>query len=125
MRKVFACLTVFFFSLQVLGQNRTIKGRITDAQGKAVEFATISIKGQAASGTSADVNGNYSIQAPANSTLVFTAAGFQLQELNTGDRTAINVILNATGTLTEVVVTALGIKRADRALGYSVSKVDP
>jgi TonB-linked SusC/RagA family outer membrane protein len=125
MRKLLAFLLILLFCEQAFAQNRTVKGRITDAQGKAVEFATIAVKGQTSSGVSADINGNFSVQVAANSTLVFSAAGFQQQEVNIADRTTVDVVMNAAGTLTEVVVTALGIKKADRALGYSVSKVDP
>src|SRR5688572_13894635 len=107
-----------------LAQNRTVTGKITNAEGLPVQFATVTVKGTT-NAVSADANGNFSIQAPRNAILVFSAAGFTPAEVNIGEQTTVNNILVTQGALTEVVVTALGIRRSDRALGYSVAKVDP
>jgi len=124
--KKFLLLAIFFLpALIMIAQNRIITGKITNSEGKPVSFATVTIKGTA-SAVSADENGNFSLQAPSNAVLVFSAAGFQSTELNTGNQTSINVSLSTQGSLSEVVVTtALGIRRSDKALGYSVTKVDP
>jgi TonB-linked SusC/RagA family outer membrane protein len=118
--------TAFFFlsALLMLGQNRTVTGKVTNADGKPVPFATVAIK-STANAVSADENGNFSIQAPANAVLVFSSAGYQASEVNTGNQTTVNATLSGGGALAEVVVTALGIRRTDRGLGYSVSKVNP
>ena len=87
-------------------------------------FATVTVKGTSTA-VSADENGNFSIQAPANAVLVFSSTGYQSNEVNIGTETTVNSTLSGQGALTEVVVTALGIRRADRGLGYSVSKVNP
>jgi len=108
----------------MFGQNRTVTGRVINAEGRPVPFATVTIKGTSTA-VSADENGNFTIQAPANAVLVFTSSGYQANEVNIGTQTTVNATLSGTGALTEVVVTALGIRRSDRGLGYSVSKVNP
>src|SRR6185369_7865864 len=113
--KKFLLLVVFFLpALIMIAQNRTITGKITNSEGKPVSFATVTIKGTT-SAVSADENGSFSIQAPPNAILVFSAAGFQTTEVNTGSQTSINMSLSTQGALSEVVVTtALGIRRSDR-----------
>lgn len=119
-------LTTLFFltTLLMFGQNRTVTGKVTNADGKAIPFATITIKGTP-NAVSADENGEFSIQAPPNAVLVFSSSGYQNNEVNIGNNTSIKTILTGNEALTEVVVTALGIRRTDRGLGYSVSKVNP
>jgi hypothetical protein len=99
-------------------------GKVTNAEGKPVPFATVTVKGTSTA-VSADENGNFSIKAPANAVLVFSSSGYQSGEVNIGNETTVNSTLTGQGVLAEVVVTALGIRRSDRGLGYSVSKVNP
>jgi TonB-linked SusC/RagA family outer membrane protein len=123
MRRLLTCLPLLFFCVQLFAQPRTVTGRVVDAQGKSVPFASVTIKGTTTS-VAADVNGNYSIQAPPNVTLVFTSAGFAASEINIGNQTSVNASLALQGALSEVVVTAMGIRREKKALGYAVSTVD-
>ena len=118
--------TAFFFlsALIMFGQNRTVTGKVTNAEGKPVPFATVTVKGTSTA-VSADENGNYRIQAPPNAVLVFSSSGFQAGEVNIGNETTVNSTLTGQGVMAEVVVTALGIRRSDRGLGYAVSKVNP
>lgn len=95
-----------------------------DEKGDPVPFATVKVKGSA-SGVAATQEGVFSITASPKSSLVFSAAGFENQEVVVGEQTEIYVVLASAANLQEVVVTALGIKRSEKALGYSVSKVDP
>lgn len=76
-------------------------------------------------GVSTDFDGNYSINAAeATGTLVFSYIGFETQEVLINGKSTINVKMSEdTQALDEVVVTALGIKREDKSLGYSVEKV--
>jgi hypothetical protein len=91
--------------IAVLAQNRTVTGRITDAQGRPVPFASITIQGTS-TGVSADDNGNFSIAVPANATLMISASGYQNTTFNTGTRTSLAITLNssANSNLSEVVV---------------------
>src|SRR6185503_12279745 len=125
MKKILLLVLFVLPSLILLAQNRTIKGKVTNSEGKAVPFATVTIKGTTTA-VSADESGNFTIQAPANAVLVFSAASFKTVEVNTGNQSTVNATLSGQGELSEVVITtALGIRRADKALGYSITKVDP
>ncbi len=124
MKHYILSLVMLLASVCCFAQSRTVTGKVTNPEGVPVQFATVTVKGTTTA-VSADVNGNFSIQAPPNAVLVFSAAGFQTAELNIGNQTTINTSLSMQGALTEVVVTALGIRRVDRGLGYSVAKVDP
>ncbi|MDO8992945.1 MAG: carboxypeptidase-like regulatory domain-containing protein, partial [Daejeonella sp.] len=99
-----------------------VKGQITDAQGETLPGVSIKLKGTAI-GATTDLDGRFTINVPDNnSVLVFTYIGYQTQELTVGNRTTLNVKLEAANTaLTEVVVTALGISREKKALAYSVT----
>lgn len=124
MKKVVVCMHFLFSALFVFAQVRPVTGKITNAEGRAVSFATVTVKG-VQGGKAADEAGNFTIEAAPGATLVFSAAGYATMELNIGEQTNVSVVMNNQGALTEVVVTALGIRRADRGLGYSVAKVDP
>src|SRR6187401_3250901 len=126
MRKI-ASLIVMLMLFQVLAfsQDRTITGVVKDEAGLVVPGASIRIKGTKV-GTAADNQGQFRIQAKAGDVLLITAAGIDPAELTVGSSDAVAItVKNKIATGSEVVVTALGIKRQDKALGYGVSKVDP
>lgn len=124
MRRILWLLPAFLLlGLLAHAQNRTITGRVTDAQGKPVPFASVTVKGTN-TGVAADANGNFTIQASPNATLVFSAAGFQSSETNIGTQTTVNVSITSQGSLSEVVVTALGIRRNRNTLPYAAQQVN-
>jgi len=101
----------------------TVKGTLTDEAGEPLIGAPVAEKGTT-NAVMTDVSGNYTLRVPSNSTLVFSYLGFNTQEIPVNNRTSINVMLvEDSKTLDEVVVTALGIKREAKALGYSVAEV--
>lgn len=100
-----------------------VTGKVLDETGKPLIGASVKIKG-ASTGVSTDVNGAFVISAPENGTLVISYTGYVTKELAIGGRTSVTVSLApAANNLNEVVVTALGIKRESKKLGYSVSTV--
>jgi TonB-linked SusC/RagA family outer membrane protein len=100
-----------------------IKGKITDDKGQPLEGATVLVKGTN-NGAKTDANGNFSINAEPNSTLIVSYVGYETVEIRMGDRTSLSLQLKpAIASGEEIVVTALGIKRSEKALGYSVQKV--
>ncbi len=109
----------------VVAQDRKITGKVTAAEdGSALPGVSVVVKGTA-KGTTTDSNGGYSVDASSNATLVFSFVGTFTQEVAIGNRTTVDVALAAdTKQLSEVVVTAQGIVREKRALGYSVASVD-
>jgi len=100
-----------------------ITGKVTDAKREALPGVSVKLKGTNI-GTTTDANGNFSINAPDVSTLIFSSIGFATQEVDVNRRTSINVTMaeDSKG-LSEVVVTAFGVKRARRGLVYSSSEV--
>jgi TonB-linked SusC/RagA family outer membrane protein len=119
-----ACLLIAWGNISA--QNRTITGRVTSADdGAPLPGVNVVIKGTA-TGTVTDVNGDYTISAPQEGgVLVFSFIGLATQEIEIGQRNNIDVTLSQDVTqLGEVVVTAIGIEREKKALGYSVAQVN-
>lgn len=115
---------LMFLVAIVHAQDITVKGVVTDQRGEAVIGATVKVKGNV-SGAITDINGNYTISCPTNATLEFSYVGNKPQSIAVGGRNSINVKLQDEATaIDEVVVTALGIKRQERSLGYATAKVD-
>lgn len=109
--------------ISAYAQEKTISGTVTDEKGLPLPGTTIILKGTT-SGVSTDFDGNYSIKAIQGSTLVFSFVGYDTQEIRVETSSTINVVLKENAqTLDEVVITALGIKRNERSLGYSVNAI--
>ena len=105
-----------------IAQVRTITGTVKNDKGEAVPFATVTVKGSTRT-TTADAQGKFSIGASAGEVLVFSSAGQQTSEVSIGSGATVNAVLASESSLDEVVVTALGIKREKKALGYSIQEV--
>jgi len=106
-------------------QPQKVTGKVTDERtGETLIGVTIQIKGTI-TGTTTDINGNYSIEVLSPDViLVYSYVGYETKEFVAKDAIVINVILSQIATqLESVVVTALGIKREEKALGYSVQAV--
>jgi len=105
-------------------QQRTITGTVKNSvDGSPVSRVTVQLKGSNA-GTTTDERGKYSIKATSGQSLIFSAVGFTEVEMKVGSQATIDVdIVSTTKELESVVVTALGIKRSERALGYSTTTV--
>jgi iron complex outermembrane receptor protein len=116
---------MWIVSIGLLAQNITVKGTVTDANNEPVIGATIMMQDNASLGTVTDIDGNYTLSnVPGNATLQFSYVGLTTQAVAVNGRTTINVVLEADSELLEeVVVTALGIKRDTRALGYATSTI--
>lgn len=117
--------------LSVIGVSasaQTVQGVVADSLGIPLPGVNVVAKGTT-NGTTTDVNGNFVLSLDQTSgdktTLVFSFIGYQLAEVLVGSQTTINVTLQEEKTLlSEVVVTALGIKRDQKALGYATQTVD-
>ncbi|MDJ0646006.1 MAG: SusC/RagA family TonB-linked outer membrane protein [Flavobacteriaceae bacterium] len=102
-------------------QQKTITGTVSDESGPLPGVSVV-IKGTT-TGTETDFDGNYSINANVGDVLVFSFVGMATQEKVVGDSNTINVVLVADNVLEEVVVTAYGIKKEKRSVGYAVQEV--
>ncbi len=116
-------LLLAFVVQLTFAQEKTISGTVSDGSGLPLPGATVLVKGTS-SGTSSDFDGKYSINADQGSTLVFSFVGYTTKEVAVGTSNSINVTLQEDAeALEEVVITALGIKREEKALGYSVQGI--
>ncbi|MDQ8004582.1 MAG: SusC/RagA family TonB-linked outer membrane protein [Pedobacter sp.] len=106
-------------------QEIQIRGKVTDDKGVGIQGVNVRIKGRPGGATS-DQEGAFSIRVPdTKSILVFSFIGFVTQEVAVGTKTNFNItLLEQQQDLNQIVVTALGIKREERALGYAVTKID-
>ncbi len=108
---------------QAMAQDQTVSGKVTAADGSVLPGVNISIKGTTR-GTSTDGEGTYSIAAGPNATLVYSFIGFQSTERPVGNQSTIDVTLATdVNQLNEVVVTALGVSREKKSLGYAVQEI--
>lgn len=106
-------------------QNKvTVTGRITDTQGEPIIGANIIEEGVSGNGTVTDYDGRFTLSVTRNATLKISYLGYGDIVLSTSGRTSFNITMEEdTEVLREVVVTALGIKREQKALGYSVQEI--
>ena len=126
-RKLFATfvMIITLFS-SIFAQQRVVRGTITSASdGLALPGVTVVVKDAKTIGTVTNADGKYSIEVPnGKQTLVFSFVGMETKSILIGTSDEINVKLAmATEGLSEVVVTALGIKRETRAIGFSAQEV--
>jgi TonB-linked SusC/RagA family outer membrane protein len=122
MRKFFFLL-LFLFPLFLFAQ-RQVTGKITNEEGNPVAFASVVEKGTN-NGTTTDEQGFFSIRVTGNNpVLSISYVGYKTKEINAGNEKEVTVSLEKAGTMSEVVVTALGIKREVRSLGYASQEVN-
>lgn len=105
-------------------QNRVVSGKVTDAKTNGLPGVSIIIKGTT-TGTTTDANGDYSLSVPsAEATLTYSYIGFDAQSKTIGSQSVINITLvENTAQLNEVIVTALGIRKEARTIGYTTQDV--
>ncbi|MDR0420137.1 MAG: TonB-dependent receptor plug domain-containing protein, partial [Prevotellaceae bacterium] len=116
-------LTCLFVSVSAFAQTKTVTGKIIGSDDNLGIPASVQVKGTT-KGVSADIDGNYSISVDKGQTLVISAIGYTVQEIMVGDANVIDVTLYVEAAqLSEAVVTALGITREKKALGYSVQDI--
>ncbi|WP_422348418.1 SusC/RagA family TonB-linked outer membrane protein [Flagellimonas sp.] len=122
MKKLLYAGYAFFFVALTYGQ--TISGSVTDELGAPLPGVSVVVQGTA-NGTTTDFDGNYSISASSGQVLRFSYLGMLTQEITLGSQTRLDVVMEEDSTqLDEVVVTAFGVEKKEKSLGYSVQKVD-
>ncbi|NEW78813.1 MAG: SusC/RagA family TonB-linked outer membrane protein [Gelidibacter sp.] len=103
-------------------QEKTVTGKVSDANGP-LPGVTVIIKGTK-TGTQTDFDGNYSIKAATGAVLQYSFIGYSTKEQTVGASNVLNAVIQESAeALEEVVVTALGISKEKKALGYSVQDV--
>jgi TonB-linked SusC/RagA family outer membrane protein len=125
MRKLYLLLIgVVFLAVQASAQ-RTITGKVTDEKGAPLANVSVLARGTT-TGTTTNADGNYTLTVPAEAkALVFSSVDMSPVELAIGTNTVVNATLKAEDrTMSEVVVTAFGIKKDKKTLGYGVTQVN-
>lgn len=114
-----ATLTLSFGAMWA--QNLKVTGRVTDKSGEPLVGVYVLVQGTK-TGATTDVDGKYSINAPAKGSLIFTSMGFADKNVPINNRSVIDVVMEENAVqLGDVVVTAFGIKKERKSLGYAVS----
>ena len=103
--------------------NMQVTGTVFDGEGLPIIGANIIVKGNATIGTITDVDGRFTLSVPKNATLVISYIGYKNQEVKANKEVLKITLQEDSETLGEVVVTALGIKREEKALGYATQKI--
>ncbi len=128
-RVMLTLLIAFMTFIPLIGSaqdERSISGKILDERNSPLPGVNVLVKG-ASQGTVSDQNGAYSLTVPSTAqTLVFSFIGYASQEISVGGSSVIDVTMAPdVQQLGEFVVTALGIEKDQKTLGYATAKVDP
>ncbi len=124
MKKLSLVLSLVLFSFSMLLAQRTITGTISGDDGAPLVGASVQAKGTSI-GAITDIDGTYSIDVPATvQTLVVSFIGYSTQEFTLGASNVLYASLGQGVLLNETVVTAFGISKAQKSLGYSTEKID-
>jgi len=123
LNKLFTLAFILFFSVAAFSQ--TISGTVTDAEQQPVAGVTVQVKGTSRNAITNEA-GKFSINAAGTDVLIFTSVGFLRQEVPVKGSQNLSITLATdTRNLGEVTVTALGISKRSRGLGYSATNVKP
>jgi TonB-linked SusC/RagA family outer membrane protein len=126
MRRTIQLLVLLLLLCQgyAYAQASKVSGKITSSTNEPLIGVSILVSGTT-QGTVSDVDGNYAVNVPSDATLVFSYVGYVSQTVAVKGRSSINLIMAVDSKeIGEVVVTALGIKKDERKIGYAVTKVD-
>jgi TonB-dependent SusC/RagA subfamily outer membrane receptor len=128
MKKLVLKITGFLFVMllftsTVFAQSRTITGTVVDSESQPVIGAVVNEMGTS-NGTVTGSDGSFSITSSSSDVkLKISYVGFTTQTINVGSQTNLSVKMSSDESLSEVVVTAAGVKRASRSVGYALSSV--
>jgi hypothetical protein len=104
-------------------QLRQVTGSITNDNGEPVSAASVTVKGTS-TGVAANEAGKFSINITgAGAVLVISSTGYLAKEVIIGSANNYNIVLTATGQMEQVVVTALGVTRRERSIGYATQQL--
>lgn len=117
-------LILSLFSVVLFGQSKSISGKVTDENNIPLPGTNIAIQGLS-NGTTTDFDGNYDIEVETNNILLYSFSGYITQKITIGNQSTINVILSPNKeALSEVVVTAFGIKRDKQSFGATTQIIN-
>jgi TonB-linked SusC/RagA family outer membrane protein len=122
---IFLALLGLVYLNTAFAQSQKVSGVVSGDDGQPLIGATVYLKAAINTATTTDTKGAFSINAPANAILVVSYIGYKTQEYPLkGETSGIKIVLGSgNSSLNEVVVTALGIKKEKKSLGYAVTEV--
>lgn len=122
---IFLALLGLVYLNTAFAQSQKVSGVVSGDDGQPLIGATVYLKAAINTATTTDTKGAFSINAPANAVLVVSYIGYKTQEYPLkGETSGIKIVLGSgNSSLNEVVVTALGIKKEKKSLGYAVTEV--
>lgn len=122
--RLLALLMLCFVAQVAMGQNIRVGGQVTGSEdGLPIPGATVILMGTTTA-TGTDIDGNYSLEVPTNATLEVRYVGMKTTTVAVNGRTTVNIALQPDALqASEVTVTAMGIRRQNRALGYATTTV--
>jgi TonB-linked SusC/RagA family outer membrane protein len=126
MRRLLFMLLFTWSVFQCLGQDRVIRGKVSDEKGQPLPGVTVTVK-QTTQRVATNPDGNYTITLSSSGhVLIFTFVGYQPQEVDIAGKSAVDVkmVPAAASSLSEVIITALNIPREKKSIGYSVQGVN-
>ena len=119
---LFACLLAILITTFSFAQDMTVSGRVTDEKGAGIPGATIMVKATKKATVTND-NGEYTIAAKKGAVITVSYVGYASRDYTVNGATLDASLVSLGKDLSEVVVTALGIKKEKKALGYAISEV--
>ena len=125
MKTKFIRILTLFLVLVVqfaFAQEKTISGTVSDNSGLPLPGVNIIVK-NTSNGVQSDFDGNFTISANVGESLVFSYVGFTVQEVVIAESTTLSVVMEEGQALDEVVITALGISREKKSLGYATQEL--
>ena len=121
-RGLFLATLLTLSATTLFAQNVTVKGKVTDASGVPVIGATVILSSNQTVGTQTDMDGNYSIGVPSNSSLIFSCVGFATQTVAVAGRSVIDIVLSEDSEfLQETVVIGYGVQKKSDITGAIAS----
>src|SRR6185312_12060929 len=123
-KMLFLAVLLFFITSITYAQGRKIQGKVIDAANKSTLVGvTVSVKNSNVA-TSTDVDGNFTLEAPQNGRVLITFVGYQSIEVSASQKNPTIQLSASSQRLNEVVITATGIKKESKRLGYAIQTID-
>ena len=116
-------VTLNMMTNNLMAQGIPISGTVLADDGTPLAGVTVTVSGSKKS-TATDINGKFTISAPGGAMLEFSFVGFTVQKVKAAGGMEVHMVKGDSGQMTDIVVTALGIKKDRKALGYSVTELN-